>query len=249
MIYLTSKFRLDTKDIGNILSLIDPEKRQRYDYDNIDRIYAEYMAKKVDDSFAVERLREVFGSSEVLVLVPGASLETCRDKVERYIAARCPVIVSVNFVSGAERAYSFFGNQKRYTLLRSRRKGGRTIVSSNVRPDSGSGDIVVNYHSVIERGHRFADNSTVMLLNLLKRLDAKRIAIAGLDGFDPTLDENYADPSFQNERHAHEFSELNEDLASMLAEIKNELSGRCELLTITPGLFEGVLGGDADDGE
>lgn len=248
VIYLTSKFRLDTKDIGNILSLIDPEKRQRYDYGNIDRIYADYMAKKVDDTADIERLRDVFGAAEVLVLAPGTSLETHREEIGRYISARSPVVVSVNFVSGVEGSYSFFGNQKRYTLLKSRRVAGRTIVSSNVRPDEGSGDYVVNYHSVIERGHRFADNSAIMLLNLLKRLDAGRITIAGLDGFDPGLSENYADPSFQNGRHAHEFAELNEDLASMLAEIKSGLSGRCELSAITPGLFEGVLGG-SDGGE
>ena len=38
VIYLTEKFRLESKDIGKLLSMIDPQLRQRYDYDNIQRL-------------------------------------------------------------------------------------------------------------------------------------------------------------------------------------------------------------------
>ena len=58
VIYLTEKFRLDTKDIGRLLSMIDPDTRQRYDYDNIQRIYTEYVADKVDDYEAIGKLKE-----------------------------------------------------------------------------------------------------------------------------------------------------------------------------------------------
>lgn len=57
IIYLTEKFRLDTKDIGKILSMIDPGTRQRYDYDNIQRLYTEYVADKVDDRNQIDLLK------------------------------------------------------------------------------------------------------------------------------------------------------------------------------------------------
>lgn len=243
VIYLTEKFRLDTKDIGNILALIDPEKRQRYDYDNIERIYAEYASRKIDDVVAMGELRSKFSGREVVVLVPGASLAGHMPEVERYAEQHDALVVSVNFVSDLPGSYSFFGNQKRYGLLREERRGARCILSSNVRPDNAGEELSVNYHSLVERGHRFADNSAIMLLNLLKRLDVSGIALAGLDGFDVDAKENYSDASFQNSRHAREFEDLNEDLASMLTEIRDGLSGRCSLASITPSRFDEVLAG------
>lgn len=44
VIYLTSKIRLNTKDIRKMLSMIEEPKRQRYDYDNIQNIYKRYFA-------------------------------------------------------------------------------------------------------------------------------------------------------------------------------------------------------------
>ena len=41
VIYLTEKFRLATKDIMHIMSMIEPTKRMSYDYDNIQNLYRE----------------------------------------------------------------------------------------------------------------------------------------------------------------------------------------------------------------
>lgn len=70
IIYLTQKFRLDTKDIGEILSMIDPAVRQRYDYDNIQKLYTEYVADKVEDHNQIEQLKRLIEGKEVFVMVP-----------------------------------------------------------------------------------------------------------------------------------------------------------------------------------
>ena len=62
-------------------------------------------------------------------------------------------------------------------------------------------------------GYRYFDNSTIMLLNLMKRLNPSKITIAGFDGFRTDWAQNYADSSYQNNRHIkcdpfyHRFSE------------------------------------------
>ena len=53
------------------------------------------------------------------------------------------------------------------------RQGRKVIVSSNVHSDGE--DIVVNYHSLINRGYKYFENSTIMLLNLLKRIEVKDV--------------------------------------------------------------------------
>ena len=236
IIYLTQKFRLDTKDIGKILSMIDPDKRQRYDYDNIQKLYIEYIADKTDDYETIQYLRKLIGDREVLVLVPGNSLNEYTKEISDYITEHDPFVISVNFVDKNKDSYAFFGNQKRYAMLKEQRQGRKVIVSSNVHSDGE--DIVVNYHSLINRGYKYFENSTIMLLNLLKRIEVNSIAIAGFDGFDTEKKNNYIDGSYQNDRHIDEFVQLNAEIGEMLTGISETLEGKCENHMITPSMFE-----------
>ena len=239
IIYLTEKFRLDAKDIGKILSMIDVDKRQRYDYDSIEKLYIEYIADKKDDYDTIQQLKKLVNGREVLIMVPGNSLNEYHAEKDRYVKEADVFIISENFVSDYEEAYAFFGNQKRYGMLETKRKKRNVIVSSNIKADDG--DIVVNYHSLINRGYKYFENSTIMLLNLLKRLEVSRITIAGFDGFDEEKHSNYADESFQNDRHVEEFERLNKEIGKMFSDIVKTLNGKCEFKMITPSRFNDVL--------
>ncbi|MGN0367082.1 MAG: aldolase catalytic domain-containing protein [Suilimivivens sp.] len=239
VIYLTEKFRLESKDIGKLLSMIEPEKRQRYDYDNIEKLYVEYISEKVDDTESIEHLKNTIGNCEVVVLVPGQTLKTYRNSIDKYINKNKVFVISVNFVTDYEKAYSFFGNQKRYNHLEKERNGRNVIVSSNINAEQG--DIVVNYHSLINRGYKYFENSTIMLLNLLKRIGVEKIAIAGFDGFENDGADNYSDASFQNDRHIVEFEVLNKEIEEMFANIVKSLEGKCAVKMITPSRFECVV--------
>lgn len=240
IIYLTEKFRLDTKDIGKLLSMIDPAMRQRYDYDNIRKLYTEYVADKIDDHCEIRKLKELIEDKEVLVMVPGNSLNTHKQRINDYIQKYRPVVISVNFVADFPDAIAFFGNPKRYSRLKEKRKGRKIIISSNIRPDTTQ-DIVVNYHSIINRGYKYFENSTIMLLLLLKRVNPKKITMAGFDGFDENAKMNYFDSSFQNERHISEFDVLNGEIKMMLREIVETMSPGCVFSFITPSKFQSVI--------
>lgn len=240
IIYLTEKFRLDTKDIGKLLSMIDPETRQRYDYDNIQRLYTEYVAEKIDDYDAINTLKKSIEGKEVVVMVPGNSLNMCRNIIDNYILDNKPVVISVNFVAEEQSAYAFFGNPKRYARLAEKRRGRKVVVSSNIKEREDT-DITINYHSIINRGYKYFENSTIMLLNLLKRINPRKITIAGFDGFDESSKFNYYDNSFQNERHVNEFATLNREIATMFKEIIETMSPECKFEFLTPSLYESIL--------
>lgn len=240
VIYLTEKFRLDTKDIGKLLSMIEPSMRQRYDCDNIQRLYTEYVADKIDDYDALNGLKELIEDKEVLVMVPGNTLNTHREIIDKYISDKKPIVISVNFIADETTAFAFFGNQKRYSRLRTKRNGRNIIISSNIKTDNDN-DIIVNYHSLINRGYRYFENSTIMLLNLLKRVNPSKITIAGFDGFRENAEKNYSDNSFQNKRHINEFATLNKEIALMFSEIIETMSPACSFELITPSLFDVVV--------
>ena len=54
VLYLNDKFRLNNKDIKNIVSMIEQEKKHHYDYDYLENLYLEYSESKIDDSKSLE---------------------------------------------------------------------------------------------------------------------------------------------------------------------------------------------------
>lgn len=238
IIYLTEKFRLATKDIGKILAMIDPLKRQRYDYDNIERLYIEYTAHKIDDSEAVKTLRETFSGREILILVPGKTFSDCRENIRDYAEKYNPAVISVNFMTDWPGAYAFYGNSRRYTQDAQKHHSGKIIITSNIEALSPEDVITVNYYSLINRGYKYFENSAIMLLNLLRRAGAERITFAGFDGFSPDREDNFSDSSFQNDRYIDSFSLLNKELTLMLHEYHETVKDKCEIKFITPSQFE-----------
>lgn len=235
VIYLTEKFRLNAKDIGKILSMIEPQKRQRYDYENIEKLYIEYVDNTVDDYDAIQALKKIIGNKEVLVLVPGNSLNEYREEIDDYSKTKDCFMISVNFVADDKNSYAFFGNQKRYGQQKKKREGRKIIVSSNIRTDQDA--LVVNYQALINRGYKYFENSTIILLNLLKRIEVSQITLAGFDGFETHRKSNYTDDTFQNDRHIPEFEDLNAEIYEMLQSLISTLEGKCKISTITPSRF------------
>ncbi len=240
VIYLTEKFRIATKDIKYLISMIDPQKRMSYDYDNIQRLYQEYIADKVDDCQTITKLKNIVENKEVFIYVPGNTLNTHREEITKYVKENNPIRISVNFVADDKESLAFFGNQKRYDKLAEKRKGRNIIIASNVK-SSNENDAVVNYHSLINRGYKYFDNSTIMLLNLMKSLNPQKITIAGFDGFRTDIVQNYADSSFQNNRHIAEFGTINTEVGAMLAEIVKTLSPACQVYLLTPSVYTSLL--------
>ncbi len=237
IIYLTDKYRMDTKDVGNILSMISSEKRQVYDYDNIEKKYIEYSSNKMDDSDSLDYLRDYIGNKEVLLIAPGKSVSEYKNDISIFLELNNPVVISVNHVPDFKIDFAFYGNAKRYSNATNNNKYIRKIVTSNVKELLGD-EIVVNYQALICRGYKYFDNSSIMLLNLLKRLNVSGIAIAGLDGFDKNTNQNYIDRSFQNSRYKGQFDLLNRELKDMLDDYKGNIVDSCNLRFITPSLFE-----------
>jgi 4-hydroxy 2-oxovalerate aldolase len=110
VIYLTQKFRLNTKDIKHILSMLEARERQRYDYDKMDKLIEEYNDTKYDDSKEMMYLTKEFAGKSILVLSPGKTILTHRERIDAYVSAYTPVVVSVNFISDYTGAYRFFAN-------------------------------------------------------------------------------------------------------------------------------------------
>lgn len=236
VIYLTEKHRLEMRDIGQLLSMIDPDTRQHYDYDNIEKLYIEYMSSKVDDYETIEVLGRQMRDRQILILSPGNNLNRYSNVIQEFITQKNPVIISVSFYSQYEASYCFFCNQRKFSYATNRREGQKVIITSNVKGDYNY-DYIINYHSLINRGYKYFENSTVMLLNLLKRVGAKKIAIAGFDGY--SADEKiYFDDSYVTDMEVKEFGRLNDEITDMVEKFIETVSPSCYVEFLTPSLYD-----------
>ncbi len=244
IIYLTEKFRINTRDIKNIISMIDEDTRQRYDYNNIEQLYIKYNENQNSDAVCIQELTERIKGKKVLLLIPGHSLVTYSTRIEEYVAKNRPVIISVNFVSQFEESYVFWGNAKRYQLEGKRsRVSHKDILCTNVAKEKEDA-YIVDYHRLICEGFKYFDNSSIMCLNLLDILDAAELTIAGFDGFDLNRKNNYIDASFINDLDAEEFDEVNEVIYAMLKQYFGKAADRRKISFLTPSRFEGALAGN-----
>ena len=243
VIYLTEKYRLDSKDIGRLLSMIDPQKRQRYDYDNIQRLYLEYSNTKVNDSESLKKIQTLLANRNILLILPGHTILEYERLIKDYIAQNNAFIISVNFVApfgNCINRMSFFGSTKRYKNSIDKQREANIVVVSNVEGYSSS-DMVVNYNSLIERNNEDFDNSMIMLLNLLKRLDIKKYAIAGFDGYHEGASNYYDDSKFQGNRFQTKYNTITDNMRKMLIDYSLSLDKKSDVVFLTPSIYSDIF--------
>ncbi len=234
VIWMTEK-NMEMKEIRHVMANIEEGKRERYDYDNIERTYIRYIANKIDDSETIMKLKEMIGDKEALVLAPGYNLVKYRKGIDDYIEENHPFIISVNYVFDKD-SYCFAGYKKRYEAIKT--ETDRFIIPSTVKKSARTGtEHIVNYESILDLGYRLFDNSTMMLLNLLKKLDVKEITIAGFDGFYKDQDHHFVDFSFDGTRHMDNYDAINEEITKMVREYKERVKGQINVRFLTPSIY------------
>ena len=242
IIYLTEKFRLATKDIKYIISMIDPDKRMRYDYDNIQRLYQEYNHVKVDDKENLALLQRILKGKKILLLMPGQSISQYKDEILKKIEAENLFVITVNFRDETFDKYSelaFWGSQKRYEHYTDLRKEVTSLITSNIESDMED-DIIVNYDSFVDRTQEYSDNASLMLMRILQRVGVVSYYVAGFDGF--TVNGSYYNKTdFSEERFRSQYDAINKEIAHQLSKFAESLDRPEDIEFITPSIYSNIF--------
>lgn len=242
ILYLTEKFRLATKDIKYIISMIEPQKRMSYDYDNIQRLYQEYNNIKVDDTAALNQLKGQLEGRNLLLVMPGSSIVENKDKILQYIKENNAKIIMVNFVDGSflsSDSISFWGSNKRYDKYKELRDKVSSVVTSNVSADNAN-VLVVNYDSYIDRTAEYSDNTSLMLFKVLQRLGITSYAIAGFDGF-KEQGSYFNENNYKEVRFSSKYDEINKAISKLLKKFADSLDENAHITFLTPSIFKNIL--------
>lgn len=183
---LMNKRTLSVKSINEILAKLEGDKKLLYDKAYLEQLYLQYQDKEINDSKSIEKLTEILGKENVLLVGPGVSMQEKRLQIEKYIKESRPIVISVNYVpSYLKPDYIFISNAKRYVQLATTLSNERysIIATSNVTPTTGEFDYVLNISSLLDRNAQIIDNSLVMLLKVLIRIGISSVTLAGFDGY------------------------------------------------------------------
>ncbi len=225
--YYLGKGDLTNRDINHILSRFDRSKVTCFDAEYADKMYFQYKDNKIDDTVDRENLKKIFQNNEILILAPGSSIREKKEIIQKYIAEKKPIVISVNFIPKEYKVdYGFFSNNKRIEILEKIKS--KLIVTSNIAYDKA--DYKLNYNS-LTGAFKIGCNSLLMLLKLCSDLGVKKVTLAGADGYSQGQ-HNYYDSHIRSySEHDNEFNLLVRDALSKL---------NLEIQFLTPSLYERI---------
>ncbi|MDO4268672.1 MAG: aldolase catalytic domain-containing protein [Eubacteriales bacterium] len=227
--YLMNKRTLSIKSINEILSRLQGDKRLLYDRDYVESLYVDYQNHEVDDKADRKRLSELLADKELLLIGPGTTVQAQRDRIDRYLSGKHPVVISINYVpAGLKPDFIFLSNAKRYVQLASRLTQERytVIATSNVTGTSeGVFAFRLNFSSLMDPDAEICDNSLVMLLKALISIGCRQVTLAGFDGYSSEAS-NYFNMSMEYDFVKKKADYLNDYTIRFLREISGKLSVR-----------------------
>ena len=228
--YLMGKETLNIESIEKILSLIPLGSRNEYDAKLIDALYHKMQSFDYEDSNSYEVFSQDVGGKEVLILGPGTSIVSYKNVVQEKSMNR--VVIATNFVPSDYRIDALFiSNEKRLNSF-NELQVEKVLATSNLKDDFNA-DLFFNYSSLLGEGDA-SDNAGAMLIRILKKAGAKKILLAGFDGFEADSSQNYAVETFKKSLDYNTAQKKNSVISKQL---KLALSG-IEYEFITPTKYE-----------
>lgn len=230
--FLLGKGRLRAKQINQILASIEDNKKTAYDETYVEELYRKFQNHEIDDEELTKQLKEQLAGRKILVIAPGHSIISERNKIEKYIEENHPIVFTANF-SPVEyhKDYIFCSNAMRYEMLRGRKDHAVVWITSNLLDMCEGEENVFNYAELSFDEMGSCDNCVIMLVKLLMRLEAGQIILAGFDGY-KSEGGNYIH-DYMASRHT-KGSEENIRIRKYVDELKKKIS----LCFLTESLYD-----------
>jgi 4-hydroxy 2-oxovalerate aldolase len=219
--FLSDKNTLTVKSISEILEKLPLEKKNNFDKNYAEELYLEYQKHNIDDTEIINQLKDKFKEKEVLIIAPGSSLNKYEEKIKEINNNKNIVTIAVNFIPEQFRYdYIFISNEKRFkTILeKNNLEKEKIIITSNIKEEF----LKVNYMDLINNIDYVKDNSSLMLLNLLKKININKIYLAGLDGYSQN-EKDYFDKELNLVTNQEIMKKMNLGISQILKELNLNL--------------------------
>lgn len=220
--YLTNKNTLTVSNLDEIFSTIDSTKKVEFDKNYVEKLYLQYMDRETVYEQHFSELKKIISGRTVLVIGPGRSVEIEKEKILKYCAKKSDVIkISINFqYSHLETDYIFVSNLRRFKEI-DKELINKMIITSNIPVEKCFAQ--VQYHDLKNDIESVKDNAGMMLLKLLYILEAKKIILAGIDGYSHDESLNYAKEVLELVTQRKILDEMNQGMEILLKDYSEKI--------------------------
>lgn len=233
--YFYNKHQLPIDQVAELLRMIDDKKKVSFDKQYAEELWRSYNdSKEVDDTTVVEEIKRYIKGKKVLLIGPGKSIIPYESKINNLIADENVFTIGLNLTIPYNVDIMMATRQELFESIVN--SGGTIMTTSNVSKGTRGNVLTLNYKSWIDVSDgRTHDSSSVVVLNLLKTCGANTIYLAGLDGFEVNVNENYADPSLRFPVSVEQKERRNRYYKQFIGELA---ASGIEVSFITPSKYE-----------
>ena len=229
-IYFSNNKTLTTSDVSMLLNSISDNKRVEFDLDYAYGLYKSFCEKEVDVSENYDKLRNIIGDRDIILIGPGSSILDNKKKINKYVSnSQKYYSVAINSDLNFNTTAIFCSNRKRYQNLHVNSNKKQYIFTSNVKSKQNN-DFVFDYQACLANEFEISDNSLLMLLKIF--IDCKirnKIILAGFDGYTINYRRNYYSDDVLYIIDKNKMAELNRVVSQYIAFYKKYL--KIEFLT------------------
>ena len=219
--YLDAKKTLTFEAMNEIFDMMDEDKKISYDKAYIENLYLKYQEKDQVQDIHLSDLRVSLKGKSVLMIAPGQSSVTEKERIIACANRKDVITISVNFDYNDQITdFLFVSNLRRYRDLPAEKRS-KCIVTSNI--PALDVYLQVRYKDLLNQEELVEDNAGLMLTKLLLRLNVKKLYIAGMDGYSANPDENYAEQKMNIHTDKEEADKKNSGIMKVLKEIGQDM--------------------------
>ncbi len=215
-----NKHMLPIDQVGELLGMIDEDKKISFDKVYAEMLYREYNeSKAVDDRAVVDELKKEFSGKTVLLIAPGKSVSNAIETIKEL--SEKDNIITIGLNSTMDLKYDYLLTTRMDIYTQAITEGKKVIVPSSVSK-GGRGNVkILNYSNWIEVDDRTHDSSSVIALNLLRACDVTSILLAGFDGFSVNINDNYYDPNLRRPVNAEQAERRNAYYKGLIRRVRD----------------------------
>lgn len=224
---------LNSVDINNLIKMIPEDKKTEFDKEYAEELYRIYNGKTIDDKDARRKLEKLVSNKKVILIGPGRSTIDYKEEIKDVLSQKNIFSIAIN---GNDLYYTdatFYSNKKRYSELC--KKENLTLLTSNIKTTQEEDELVFDYNNSLSREYGISDNALLIMLNILKDLNAEEVVLVGFDGFSTNIHNNFYSEDKMNALTEKFILELNELTTNNI----KEYSKKMKIKSLTPTIYIG----------
>ncbi|MBR3362492.1 MAG: aldolase catalytic domain-containing protein [Bacilli bacterium] len=191
-IYFSDKNTLTTSDLFKLVGMISEDKKTDFNKEYAEELYVSYSSEIIDDEDSYKKLSKLISNRPILLLGPGKSITEFDKNMVDIISNKNYFVIGVNNNFNYKVDAYFISNRKRYSMFNFDKKV-KYLCTSNIDTIDKYNNIVFNYRKSLVNKYETSDNSLLMLLNILKKINKTDISLIGFDGYEYNQEDNYYD--------------------------------------------------------